>query len=305
MTNLTFHIGLHKTATTWMQHVFYTQHPQIHNIVNSTVPWEDELIYLLIKSPEMKFDADHWRYLLEQRLNRLSISKEESVLVSAERLSGHPANGGIDRFRTARRIHKVAPHAKVLCVFRNQTSMIPSLYRTMVNEGYTGSIEELLVDKSWKTVGANPAFFEYDLLAREYLSLFGKEQCLLLCYEHMRQDPNDFLKRICRFLEIKTQIPDRQFIQQTVNAGFPKHRLGLFRCLNAYRRTEFNPHLPVSVPNALFQNLVKVYRRVKQPKTFITEDQMNTIRSMYADSNLRLKALLDDTMAGYVASYVS
>lgn len=301
--NPVFHIGLHKTASTWLQQVFFPHHGQLHNLVDSAAPWADPLLYALVKTPDKHFDATLWRQQLQNRIASVPNLNGHALLVSAERLSGHPANGGADRFRTARRIRSVAPRAKVLCVLRNQASMIPSLYRTMLNEGYAGTVEDLFHDHTWKTAGPHPVFFEYDLLVREYQNLFSRSNCLFLCYEHMLADPEDFLKRICRFIGVAEHLPGKQAIHRKVNTGFPSRGLGLFRRLNAYRKTEYNPHVAVALPETVFRGFVIGFRRLKPAGSILNRNQQASIQARYAHSNERLARLLDEDMAAYAASY--
>ena len=301
--NLVFHIGLHKTASTWLQQVFFPYHGQLHNLVNSAAPWADPLLYTLVKTPDKQFDTQLWRDQLRNRIASMPGLNGHSLLVSAERLSGHPASGGADRLRTARRIRSVDPQARVLCVLRDQVSMIPSLYRTMLNEGYTGTVEDLFQDNTWKTAGPGPTFFEYDLLVREYQDLLGRSNCLFLCYEHMLADPEDFLRRICRFIGVAETLPDNRIIRRKVNTGFPRRGLGLFRRLNAYRKTEYNPHIPLSLPEVVFRGLVSGFRRLKPADSLLDSDQKASIRTRYATSNERLVRLLDENMAAYAAAY--
>ena len=56
-------------------------------------------------------------------------------VVSAERFSGHWVTGGYDAKTIADRIFEVWPTAKVLIVFREQRSMLNSVYRQYVRKG--------------------------------------------------------------------------------------------------------------------------------------------------------------------------
>lgn len=298
-----FHIGLHKTATTWFQMVFYPHHKQIHNIINSAAPWDDQIVRELIKPPEGTFDAKTWRDQIELKVSRLNIPDHDIVMLSAERLSGHPASGGADRFLIARRIHEAFPEAKIFCALRKQTDMIDDMYRTMLLEGYSGTIERLLVDKSWKTASPRGSFFDYLPLFERYVEAFGKANCLFMCHEFMLAEPEAYLTRLCEFIGVQVDLPPADVVRHKVNTGLPTVGIGILRRINAFRRTEYHPDPPVTLPDGLYSVMKGIFRQLPQRPKVLSDKQTQRIRTMYAESNAVLAKHIDGDNAEYLKNY--
>src|SRR4051794_7076464 len=114
------HIGYHKTASTWLQREVFPRHARLHPYVEGRV-WNDPFLRCIVAESDGEFDAGAARATYESGLLRLgSLSGDDVVVVSAERLSGHAASGGYDTFRIAERLHATLPSARVLMVVRNQ-----------------------------------------------------------------------------------------------------------------------------------------------------------------------------------------
>ncbi len=301
--NIVFHIGLHKTATTWFQKVFYPFHKQLHNIIDSSAPWNDPIMCALIKTQESRFNASEWRDVVESSVANRNVSEGDVVVISAERLSGHPASGGADRFLIARRIHQAFPSAKIFCALRNQVEMIDDIYRTMLLEGYSGSIEQLIRDDSWKTASPRWSFFDYLPLYEVYTSTFGVNNCYFNCFEHMRIDPIDYLSRLCHFLSIEVDLPPSETIHRKINTGLPKAGNGFLRRINSFRRTEYHPNPPVVLPDSIYSLFKYIFGFLPQRASVLSDSQMMTIRKLYAESNAKLAEKIGGDMKGYLLKY--
>ena len=298
-----FHIGLHKTGTTWFQMVFYIHHKRIHNIIDSSTPWNDPIARGLIKPPEGTFDAKAWRDQVEREVSRRTIPEHDIVMLSAERLSGHPASGGADRFLIARRIQEAFPEAKIFCALRNQTDMIDDMYRTMLLEGYSGSIERLLTDESWKTASPRGSFFDYLPLYEAYIEAFGEGSCLFMCHEHMRADPEAYLTRLCEFIGVEVDLPPADSVRREVNTGLPTVGNGILRFINAFRRTEYHPDPPIALPHSLYSVMKGLFRKLPQRPRVLSNEQVQRIRTTYAESNTVLAERIGGESAQCIRSY--
>ena len=294
--DVAFHIGYHKTASSWLQQVYFPAHPEIEMIADSVAPWDDPLLRCLIATSDLKFNSQTCSDLLRERI----VSSEKRVgskcvsLVSAERLSGYPMSGGYDSFRIAERIHSVAPEAKIIIVVREQTRMISSVYKQMVSEGYPGRFSDMLHSSNWKTAGFDPGFYEYDTIINRYHSLFGKHNVLILPYELMRADSSEFMRRFCNFLEVDAfELPQEK---KVVNISLSARYLNLVRYMNHFRSSEHNPFPVIKIPDVVRRLLMKFFavtsRSSLARKDFMTEEQTTWITDYYRKSNERMNELV-------------
>lgn len=295
--DVVFHIGYHKTASSWLQQIYFPAHPEIEMIADSVAPWDDPLLRSLIATSDRKFEPLQCKKLLAQNISALESSMSDNVVpvVSAERFSGYPLSGGFDSFSIARRIHSVEPQAKIIMLVRGQVEMISSVYKQMVSEGYPGRFSDMLHHTSWKTVGFDPAYFEYDILISKYHSLFGKKNVLVLPYELMRSDSKEFIRQLCDFLGVAAMQPPKT--KRTINRSLTAFSLNMVRRMNYFRRSELNPYPVFNIPNGMRVLLMKLFVVVSQmlPAThqdIMSKKQKQWIVDYYKDSNMRLNKLV-------------
>src|SRR5690349_1191325 len=169
---IAFHIGYHKTATTWFQRAAMPAHPGIRPLFTDQ-PTTDPLLVELVLTPRHSFDADRARAALAARLAELDVPDGGIALGSQERLSGHAATGGFDTFDIAERIRATAPEAKIFAVVREQVGMVESEYLQLLQEGSLRGLDRLL--RTTPTLSSMPVFdlrqYEYDRLADHYVEL--------------------------------------------------------------------------------------------------------------------------------------
>jgi hypothetical protein len=290
LTRVALHIGYRKTATTWVQEVALPHHPDIRSFVTGS-PVSDPFLDEIIVRPDRLFDVKRARSLFQERVEELAAPGDGVVLLSAERISGHPASGGFDAFRIASRLHEVVPDARVFAVVREQVSMIESEYRQLVREGSPAHIDRLLSETAnWKTVGFNLEHYEYDLLADEYARLFGAGGIRLFEYEALTAHPREFLDGVAEFLEIEPwpELSDA-VLRKRVNSGVPRRLLGARRFMNHFERSALNPYPVVSVPPVWRRPLGVLSTRLPEARRpFIDEDTRDRLRERYRPSNERL-----------------
>ena len=147
--------------------------------------WNDPFLRCIVAEIRRRVRRGHGtpRHIESGLLRLGSLTADDMVVVSAERLSGHAASGGYDTFRIAERLHATLPAARVLMVVRNQIDMIESEYRQLVGEGYPGRISSLWSDDQWKTPHFALGHYEYDTLVREYQRRFGADNVAVFTYE--------------------------------------------------------------------------------------------------------------------------
>ena len=236
-----YHIGYHKTATTWLQVNLFSNADLGFVPFGSLIPHTGE--------PPSKKDVskvgakyfirhDDFRILLpfetrkEEFLGtcKSSQSSEKTTVISNERLSGHPSSGGYDAFLIASRIVDADPSAKIVICFRNQVNMITSYYFQYLKGGGRKSIKELLSETfDPRRIGFSLDHFAYDKLAQYYIEHLGSKNVLLLPYEELLETPNVFVNNIMMFAGHSYNM-DQDFARFD-RANAPSHSLRYSRML--------------------------------------------------------------------------
>ncbi len=290
-----FHIGYHKTGTTWLQRYYFPAHPCIHPLCNSQRPWDDPLLKALIAAPEGKFDPDYCTRLVNEKIRQAKADNKNHVaIISAERLSGHPYSGGYDSFRIAERIRACWKDAWIFYAIRRQSDIIWSFYKQLVREGLPCSFARLITVRHWDVPGFTLSFYEYDILLKKYQDMFGPNRVCVLPYEMMRLDIHRFLHLLCAFLDI----PDIPVpITERANRGLPNRGLALFRAMNHFYFSEFNPYPVFSFNKHILQFvrriMEKIFRTIPDTAIPLNSMQRNRISDHYRRSNIRLQGLVD------------
>jgi len=288
-----YHIGLHKTATTWLQQIYFSQHPQLHLLNDWNNPWDDAFLNYLVVTPVKKFDPTIAKRILEKRVNdNLKCGGDQKIIISAERLSGHPYSGGCDRYQIGERIKKISPGAKILLFVRDQVPMLKSLYKQMVNQGYTGSIRDFIYGKTWIKKGFQLSYLEYDILAKFYIETFGKKNILLSRFEDFQKDQKEVLFKICEFLQITKWTPNESL---TIKLGkrTTEKNIPVLRFLNKFQKSEYVDS-PVFI---LHKNIIEmIFKSTKflNIDTSIDDEDQQFLQNYYRLSNGRLRELFNE-----------
>lgn len=229
--NTVFHIGLHKTGTTFLQHDVFPKIEGVSFISNG--------VYELLTSPP-----------------------ENKKLVSCELLCGHPWRGGwFEEFReNVENIGEVHPESKCIIGFRRHDKLVKSLYKQYLHEGNTGG-----VDKFFSPDGTglmSPA----DLGFRRRLELIEKHFAGMLVYtqEELKNNFKEFLRRLGKFLNAHISLDEIN--RNKKNVGIKtKFQVRLLRSLNRIDSSLQNGPLP-TLHNRLFRILNITPRSLVQNK---------------------------------------
>ena len=286
---VTVHVGYHKTGTSWLQRAYLPIHPEVQVVGDSVDPANDPFLGYLVGSNDWTFDPDHaWALFAEQ-----AEADGRHLVVSAERLSGHPFSGGFDQVRLARRIRSTLPGARVVVVVRDQVAMLESVYRQLVESGYPGSFASLIGGHGWTTPWFDPVMYEYDVVLEHYRRIFGEDGVLMLRYEQLDRDPDAFVRALCAFMHVRFVPGPRQRVNRTVSAEF----LLVTRLLNRFRRTERNRWpvvpLPAKAVGALSAKLGRLLPA--SARNLVTDEERAWIEGRYAASNARLTSMIEPT----------
>jgi hypothetical protein len=286
-----FHIGYHKTASTWFQREALPRHGAIGRYLTDALG-EDPFLHMLVLSSDREFDPNVARRRFEERILELDVPDDGIVIVSEERLSGHAATGGYDTFRIAERIAAVVPEAQVFFVVRDQVDMIESEYLQLIQEGSVAPLEWLLGfrPRAATVPGFELSHYEYDRLADHYTQLFGRENVRLFEFRAMTRDPRAFLDHVSDFLGIEPwpQLPE-DVLTRRVNPTLPRRLLGVRRFFNHFERRPLNPHPLLALPPIWRGPLWWLASRLPARRRSLLDSKTQTmLREHFGASNLRL-----------------
>ena len=178
MREVYIHIGLHKTATTFLQKEVF---PKIEGI----------RYYNLLESKN--------RQLL---LSLATISKEtnEKILISDEDLSGSPwiFDNGYSvslRYRILYALHRLFPDAKLIVGIRDKSSWLKSVYKQVrrMNPFITKDTFKKSFDRR---------YLDFDTYIDCIKSLWGEKNVYIYKYEDLLTNPQKFVRDLCNFMKV-------------------------------------------------------------------------------------------------------
>lgn len=231
-----FHIGLHKTATTFLQQnvfpechrLFYIKRNELRKL-NKDGPFKGWRISRdfemgFARSPE--FWLDYGDQLIQTAIPKQVLSKNQNVLISSEGIAGariflrntdpmidpfSPVNDPhllIFHFRNLRKI--IAKYGfdriKIILTIRRQDYWFASNYSEYSHliprssqKDFETQIEHMISPEFryyWEGMWAN-----YKLLRDCLLEITGKEDYLILPHELLVENSHEFIKRLSNFIE--------------------------------------------------------------------------------------------------------
>ena len=227
------HIGFHKSGSTWLQGDVFTSSRR--ELICADDEFNRQMQYHMLFA-----DDDHYN----RNMVSAFIDRFPSVLMSNESFSGAIWEGSRHRDRSANRLFDVLRDPGVLIVVRAQPSFLASLYAQYVREGGSRSFETFLYG-SCPGLDFDPSHLMYPELVRKYIERFGADRVLVLPYELISRDRQDFLRRISNFSDDSLESPR----SGRRNASPSFRRVQLFSWWNRlFCVTRFNPSPVVHLP---------------------------------------------------------
>ena len=208
---LLVHLGYHKTATTWLQNAIFSD-----ETLGFVSPWGRQAgvaVDEFVLANAFRFDAAQARDRFEEGLAEAR-SRDLVPVLSNEALCGQPINGG--RFTYGKyvveRLHEVFPDARILVVVREQRASLLSHYREYIANGSYGDLARFIGGPELPPGFAPDCpldHFEYDALVGHTQALFGTENVLVLPFEMLKKQHEDFLAELYQFIgQPMPAIPD-------------------------------------------------------------------------------------------------
>lgn len=213
-----FHIGYHKTATTWFQKNFY--------------PFVDNICIV---------ERDKIRNYFYQH-NEIEICNEKWNVFCDEELSGNIHNGGLSGFLSKDVARKISSfnNPKVIIFIRNQYDIIQSSYLQYIKEGGNYSIQKYLFhtsfDRPHRTALFSFKHFDYYSLITEYQQLIGKENVYVYLFEEFAKNKKHFTQNFIKTHQLAIDIDQINFARN--NSSYSRVSYFLARILNTFTRKD-------------------------------------------------------------------
>lgn len=291
---LLFHVGYHKTATTWLQKRLFIEKNGFHQLAN-----HDDVFRLIVRPHGLHFHPKPMRELIKER--RSSLPQEIAPVISSEILSGNPFYAGQNSDVHAERIKEIEPNARILISIRNQFSILRSIYMQYLFRGGTMSLPDFLsgIDEP-NYFGFDPKHFEYDHLVYHYQKLFGRENVLVITQEAIKADAANVSRKIASFSG-NTWFERLHDEDKSVQSpSYPEYTTPILRRINKFQKSLLNPNPIVSLgqtPHGLFKVFGHTLR--SKPFNYILSDIrpvssyiQKHFKGRYAASNRRLEGLV-------------
>lgn len=236
MTNpITFHVGYHKTATSWMQNRLFTAG-------NGYLPLADhqEIFDHIVHPHGLHFDPAPFKALVAERMR--DMPEGAAPIVSSEIMSGHPFQGGHESEVYAERIAQIAPDARILISIRAQMKIIPSVYMQYLRRGGVMSHKQFYAGAdTFGYFGFTPRHFEYDLLVAHYQKLFGADRVHVLTQESIKADMDAAAQTLADFTENKQFAGLSDDDRMIYAASYPEYAAPVLRRTNHVQSSTLNP----------------------------------------------------------------
>lgn len=295
MTNIIIHIGYHKTGTSYIQKNIFESFDKFIRIKQRDI--FDALIY-----PD-PFEYDDANGINFVQPYIAQADKENKILVlSNERLSGDPHNGGADSKEIANRLHKLPGNKKIIIGIREQKDFAYSSYSQYIKAVGSVSLDDYLEPKTKKNKYLfHKDFLKYEKLITYYIGLFGKENVLILPYEKLKHFPSTFNKSILDFIGIDLDI--KKISTGKINSGYKPIITTLKRYFNPFVLPE-HPYLGDTYSSKILSyffrflhkliNFIPTKRIDRRIKTINENIIAKHLANYYCENNLILQQILNE-----------
>ena len=301
MEDILVHVGYHKTGTTFLQKEVFNHAELPFNLIERSLIQKE-----IIRKNMFFFNPDQTRNLFENKFKNGCIN-----VVSNEAFIGSPHAGGYTSYDNFLKLKSLFPGAKILICIREQNDMILSTYKQYIKTIGTLNLNKYILPfkQSCFLPEFNLLHFCYDKLIDAYMNAFGKKNVLVLPYELIKANPEEFLKRIFEFLGLDAKEANKVNLQKQFNAANLNLTLKAKRVYNIFfTKTRENPRGWFSLSRNINQPLFKsiTFFEKKLGRSFqkrINEKQMKTIQKVsngfYAQSNQKTSELIDMNLSLY------
>lgn len=244
--NFMLHVGLPKSASTFLQRSFFKVHDEVLLLGKPISPshpaaFQELFFSALVDQPDFIYNRRRFKPLIQQYIEE-SQTKEHKAAVLSHELLTNAFLGRVDLCARAKRIRALVPDdTKIVMVIRNQKEWLYLHYNTWVREA--GLTESFAKWAFW-------AIAEYDIsglitlfyneIYSLYCSLFGADNVLILPFGLISQTPQKAVTQVCQYMGISDLTVDPRPLHKSPSP----EALGALLSIN--KRTQSGPftHTP-------------------------------------------------------------
>ena len=242
------HIGLPKTASTFIRDCVFSKHKDINYLSSNKFKYgESQIIKGIVDPNNTSFNSHIEKALIE--------NSGKKVCISNGGFSGNLYNGE-GSFLRLQQIKKILPYAKLIIVLREQYDYIYSVWSHSVLMGQSASLKNFLTYRDTSSV-YEPFIWDridYANTVQICQNLFGKENVKIMFFEKLKKSKEDFLKELFDFIDIEYQ----DIESKEKNKGLQGINLHILRFINEFSKSKGNNGFFQFIPEG-FRILAKGY----------------------------------------------
>lgn len=188
------HVGIPKTASTWLQTGLFGHHPdlQVYGVSDLDTYQRSVKSFLLGLRQGLPTSADDWQAMMQQLPTP---SADVCVGLTDENLSGTPLNA-LAAATIADTVRRLFPgDVKIILILRHPVDYFNSAFYQSVNYGtMVKPIASFFDSDADDRLSKLIKRLNYTALIGHYQALFGQEQILLLPFELLRAREQEFFR---------------------------------------------------------------------------------------------------------------
>ena len=271
---VTIHVGLHKTATTFLQSEFFHLYSNELGYVNLRKDMREFLYYVLFCN-DLDYDSQEATRLFLTKLKDANTINRK-ILLSDEQFCGSPWDNAVSRKRYFDRLNVIFPNAKYIIVLRNQEEMVRSLYLQYIKTGGSATWKEFLSHKTHPLSFGLKSYLNYGAYINYMVKLVGIERVGCFFYEDMQKNTQIFLANIAKFAGFKLLDETTNIIGRRKNPSITYPWLKFLLFANKFFRSYREPFLlfPQSIHLLIVKLIIKMPPSTK--KVFIPKQEVSS-----------------------------
>lgn len=231
------HLGLHKTASTFLQKVFFKTNAEALGFVDIRGDLLEFRNYIIFTN-ELDWDSAFAAKLIEKLVG----NSRSRLLLSEEMFCGNPYTNCMARKMIIDRLNELFPKAKYIVVLRNQKGLVNSLYLQYVKRGGVTSLNQFLYDRNDVLSFSLGAYLNFDAFISYLVSIASKQRVKCLLYEEMLEDPEGFISELLYFIGVSEIDYEKSDLESKVNESLVYSTTSIQRFFNKISKSTKNPY---------------------------------------------------------------